>query len=227
MSIKQAIESLEEAIEAVRFFHGPIAWEAYRDHSPEMKRWSAALAALRSMPQGEPVAWQFRWTNPGDNINAHPDELAWKALEPRGSETMAERMAEIAHYTYDGKPCYEVRALGVLATPPTEAVRMSEAERDVLAERKRQVNVEGYNAAEDDEYGEGTLAQAAACYATAVESTPAPMDWPWPLATWKPKTFRSNLVRAGALIIAEIERLDRAVEQATAARLGVTLANKP
>ncbi len=87
----------------------------------QMQAYARAALAAQPGSVGEPVAWQFRWTNPGDNINAHPDELAWKALEPRGSETMAERMAEIAHYTYDGKPCYEVRALGVLAAAPTEA----------------------------------------------------------------------------------------------------------
>ena len=95
----------------------------------------AAVEAAQPGAVVEPVAWQFRWTNPGANINAHPDELAWKALEPRGSETMAERMAEIAHYTYDGKPCYEVRALGVLAAAPTEA---KPAQQDAVdAERYR------------------------------------------------------------------------------------------
>ena len=33
--------------------------------------------------------------------------------------------------------------------------------------------------------------------------------WPWSLDWWKPKDPRRDLVRAGALIVAEIERLDR------------------
>lgn len=33
--------------------------------------------------------------------------------------------------------------------------------------------------------------------------------WPWPSKWWKPKSQRRDLVRAGALILAEIERLDR------------------
>ena len=33
--------------------------------------------------------------------------------------------------------------------------------------------------------------------------------WPWAAEWWKPKDCRRNLVRAGALILAEIERLDR------------------
>lgn len=40
----ELVAALEEAIEAVRVFHGPIEWETYRDHSPEMKRWNAAIA---------------------------------------------------------------------------------------------------------------------------------------------------------------------------------------
>jgi hypothetical protein len=39
----------------------------------------------------------------------------------------------------------------------------------------------------------------------------SPVRWPQGWAGWwKPKLRRENLVRAGALIIAEIERLDRA-----------------
>lgn len=67
------------------------------------------LAALRAS-LGEPVAWQFRWTNPG-NSTVRNDELEWKPLTPRGSESMERRVAEMRPYTYDEKPCYEVRAL--------------------------------------------------------------------------------------------------------------------
>jgi hypothetical protein len=38
-------EALREAIDAIQLFHGLAGWELYRDHSPEMKRWRAALAA--------------------------------------------------------------------------------------------------------------------------------------------------------------------------------------
>lgn len=38
-----------------------------------------------------------------------------------------------------------------------------------------------------------------------------PRQWPftWWLDWWKPTTYRRDLVKAGALILAEIERLDR------------------
>jgi hypothetical protein len=39
--------ALEDAIGAVRVFHGPEAWDTYWNHSPEAKRWRAALAKAR------------------------------------------------------------------------------------------------------------------------------------------------------------------------------------
>jgi hypothetical protein len=95
------------------------------------------------------------------------------------------------------------------------------AARDVLAERERQKSVEGWTTEHDDEHDTGDLARAAAAYARhagsdedtrQVNSGFAPEDlWPseWG-AAWKPSTRRCDLVKAGALILAEIERLDRA-----------------
>lgn len=82
---------------------------------------------------------------------------------------------------------------------------MSQAAIDVLAERRRQTDEEGWTADHDDEYTKGQLAAAATCYVTGF-----PLYWPWLRSWWKPTTRRRNLVKAGALILAEIERLDRA-----------------
>lgn len=94
-------------------------------------------------------------------------------------------------------------------------IDMTKAAMDVLAERERQKAAEGWTPEHDDEHADGSMAKAAAMY--AVEAVPqAPVNrlfqilWPWSLAWWKPKGHRQNLVRAGALILAEIERLDRA-----------------
>src|SRR5690606_7057532 len=104
------------------------------------------------------------------------------------------------------------------------------AMKDVASERKRQIEVEKYTTDADDTYVDGQLARAAVCYATTAIVTasllrrgldPAliaekskiagvPPSWPWDQAWWKPKGARRDLVRAAALIIAEIERLDRA-----------------
>ncbi len=57
------------------------------------------------------------------------------------------------------------------------------------------------------------MADAAASYAyyAHVENyNEAPSMWPWAEEWWKPINPRRNLVKAAALILAEIERLDRA-----------------
>lgn len=93
---------------------------------------------------------------------------------------------------------------------------------DVLAERRRQVEVEIWTPAHDDRHDRGEIALAAACYAlwTALasrgeQSKARAQDlvrrwWPWAFIWWKPTDRRRDLVKAGALILAEIERLDRA-----------------
>jgi len=88
----------------------------------------------------------------------------------------------------------------------------SRAALDVLAERQRQVEVEGWHPDQDDDYEDGQLSMAAACYAMQGD-TPnygPPADWPWDREWWKPADDRRNLVKAGALILADIERIDRA-----------------
>lgn len=88
---------------------------------------------------------------------------------------------------------------------------------EIVVERRRQMEVEGWTTAHDDAHGDGSLAQAAACYAhpRPPRGDPrigVPEWWPdsWHPSWWKPKTRRRNLIRAAALIVAEIERLDRA-----------------
>lgn len=86
----------------------------------------------------------------------------------------------------------------------------SEAIRDVLAERRRQVEVEGCTPAHDDKNIFGEMARAAACYAMHKKiSLNGWQAWPWAHAWWKPDHGRRDLVKASALLLAEIERLDR------------------
>lgn len=91
---------------------------------------------------------------------------------------------------------------------------------DIMKERERQEVEEGWTPTHDDAYVDGQLPKAAACYAWLASLRPEaaelfvdhpPPVWPdWHLSFWRPKDARSNLVRAGALIAAEIDRLDRA-----------------
>jgi hypothetical protein len=87
------------------------------------------------------------------------------------------------------------------------------AARDVLAERRRQIESENWAPEHDDKYHKGELLAAALCYMRAADITKpgiVPGSWPWPRAWWKPGMERRNLEKAGALILAEIERIDRA-----------------
>lgn len=95
-------------------------------------------------------------------------------------------------------------------------VAETEAARDVLAERQRQISAEGWTLEHDDAHAPGTLSQAAGCYidwngweAECQTEDSIPISWPWNAKWWKPSDERRNLVKAGALILAEIERLDR------------------
>ncbi len=86
---------------------------------------------------------------------------------------------------------------------------------EIARERERQMDAEGWTPEHDDNHSCGELADAAASYAHPApwgvrpQAGPPPKLWPWSIAWWKPKDRRNNLVRAGALIVAEIERLDR------------------
>ncbi|MBV7457359.1 hypothetical protein KW843_22960 [Acidovorax sp. sif1233] len=100
--------------------------------------------------------------------------------------------------------------------PATADAELWPAARDVLSERRRQVSAEGWTRAHDDKHSDGSLAAAAACY--AIVSVPSrrgevPVSlWPksWAPSWWKPSDPRRNLIKAGALILAELERIDRA-----------------
>lgn len=100
----------------------------------------------------------------------------------------------------------------------------SQAARDVLAERRRQVEAESWTPEHDDGHSKGELACAAACYAAGLDlwtgyeqadrkGRPtligAHRVWPWSQEWWKPADRRRRLVKSGALILAEIERIDR------------------
>jgi hypothetical protein len=89
---------------------------------------------------------------------------------------------------------------------------------EIKAERKRQVDVEGWTPEHDDTHDTGEMLRAAILYfqhATRkdmplqMRDDGAPMGWPWDAEWWKPKNDRRDLVRAGALCLAERERIKR------------------
>ena len=109
----------------------------------------------------------------------------------------------------DPSECDEWRLL-------VELLPASAAASDVVAERRRQIVEERRPPLEDDQYVGCELLRAALTYgahtALMIAGEPdegVPEVWPWAPRWWKPTTPRRNLLKAAALIIAEIERLDR------------------
>lgn len=90
----------------------------------------------------------------------------------------------------------------------------------IAQERQRQIEVEGWTEEHDRKWKNGELAKAAACY--AIENTPEAEviihlgntdlynnAFPWDDEWWKPSSDPiRNLVKAGALIAAEIDRIN-------------------
>lgn len=106
---------------------------------------------------------------------------------------------------------------------------------EVLAERHRQVHDEALTPMHDDRHRRGEMARAAACYAlSSIDDKPVSATlaanfagqtvwggqvalttllWPWGAMWWKAGDRRRSLVKAAALIVAEIERIDRAANR--------------
>jgi hypothetical protein len=114
------------------------------------------------------------------------------------------------------------------AAPVSVDEQQTQAARDVLAERARQVTAEGWTPEHDDKHSDGDLERAAAAYILQHFGVPVlPRNeipamggiplWPWHPSWWKPGEPRRDLVKAGALILAEIERIDRAAATNTGA----------
>lgn len=103
----------------------------------------------------------------------------------------------------------------------------------IANERKRQIAAEGWSAVHDGQHAGGELADAAGCYAVIAaieargpltadhseritEGYDSALTWPW-----EPEDFKTqggpirNLVKAGALIAAEIDRLQRMETEAS------------
>lgn len=87
----------------------------------------------------------------------------------------------------------------------------------VLAERLRQLDAEGHTPEADDALTDYQLPRAAACYvlaASGVARHKATLFWPFAQPMKVAEQRRRNLIKAAALILAELERLDRDAEQA-------------
>lgn len=82
----------------------------------------------------------------------------------------------------------------------------------ITEERARQIEVEGWNYEHDDNHKNGELEMAGLTYFRYAlhPSSSVPTTWPWGREWWKPSGHViRNLEKAGALYLAESERLAR------------------
>lgn len=200
-------------------------------------RLADALARVAELERQEPVAlanrglhaFWVKWTEaaaglygPGIKLYAAPVAQAQHSV-PEGLALIPVRETEAMHdavmaLLYKGVARTDTQKLldAYIAAAPGNSV--PQAWLDVQAERRRQITAEGWTPEHDDEHADGQMARAAACYALAGSSAPndgtaallVSLAWPWDEQWWKPSTPRRDLVKACALALAEIERLDRA-----------------
>ncbi|HHR4050322.1 TPA: DUF550 domain-containing protein [Salmonella enterica] len=140
------------------------------------------------------------------------DEQITRALTEKLAINKARQWPELK----DGEPRLHIKEQPAPVIPA--------AWYDIMSERLRQIHMEGWAPEHDDTYDGGELAGAAACYArhvsargwvyaenpAAYQDEDVPGDWPWAEEWWKPTSPCRDLEKAGALILAEMERINRA-----------------
>ncbi|MFG8313305.1 hypothetical protein ACEOPL_03780 [Pseudomonas aeruginosa] len=128
----------------------------------------------------------------------------WPVLQGARNQLNIKRISE---QPYDESKLHSAIAAMLAAAPGKE---VPQAWLDVQAERRRQIEAKGWTPEHDDLYCSAELPRAAAAYILNGANDEAPAIWPFSAKWWKPRDARANYVRAAALILAEIERLDRA-----------------
>ena len=163
----------------------------------------------------------YRRATPAVGLRAAAQEV----IDGAFSTYKAKNGRDVSIQADDGEKCLIVhsdlmQALEAALSQPApalqSAVQMPRAWLDVMGERTRQMAVEGWTPEHDDAHVDGEIAEAAICYIL----TGIGKDREWACAIWWPEAWstrwckttnaRRDLVKAGALILAEIERLDRA-----------------
>ena len=161
-----------------------------------------------------------------DRTFAVGDEITMVELDKddRLGEPTGREAAYCVTYVLRGSP-FLPHGLAVLGLRRLHDCEMLEALQLVTGERRRQVEVEGWSRDHDDAHGAGEIALAAAAYALQSgladhsvsrrlrEQRVVDALWPWEWSWWKPASPLRMLVKAGALILAEIERRLRAGER--------------
>lgn len=170
-------------------------------------------AVLKAGKEGSPI--RTLYTAPAQAQHSVPEGLA--LIPVRETEAMHDAVMALLYKGVARTDTQKLLDAYIAAAPGKE---VPQAWLDVQAERRRQITAEGWTPEHDDEHDGGQIAQAAGCYALHAggigtdwpdgRQNGSALFWPWDKDWWKPTTPRRDLVKACALALAEIERLDRA-----------------
>lgn len=154
------------------------------------------------MPDGQDAIWQLKAAIHEALDMSRPIAPDVKQLCPCGTA-----LAHVHHHC-------DAPVMWRMYEKPDVFANASSAACDVLVERRRQIEVEHRDTGCDDQYTDGELSEAAVAYALSAggwDLDTATHYWPssWAACWFKPTTPRRDLVKAAALILAEIERIDR------------------
>ncbi|PZU62344.1 MAG: hypothetical protein DI552_00300 [Brevundimonas sp.] len=146
-----------------------------------------AAQPLDLAPQDPPEAWVIRARNGNVRMWTQVESLAKARAADWGLEARLEPITP-----RDLDPGHPIRRAVV----------------DIVAERQYQISRHGWSRDHDDTHADGAIANAAADYASTGQQ-PISTSWAYGSKVVDKEPRRQQLVKAGALIIAEIERLDR------------------
>jgi len=217
-TIQVATKTLAAAAdECDRFYNGMMAWK--QTARKKDRDWNAE----RMERVNERCAARAATSAPGTPEAPASGVLCIGVAAPKGATvSVIQRKPDGTSTVLHGATHPVGDSMALLNLASFASFAKTAAAHDVLVERWRQVEAEGYDVGNDDGHVLGELGAYAAFYAMP----PAARDWPAEEtgygATWgeaivpadwtppKPGDRRRELVKAGALVLAEIERMDRA-----------------
>jgi len=202
------------------------AWRAYKaapravangpSRSAVRAAADAAIAAHQRAEQAAGLTSAHGW------VVADGQGTRWRKWGDFGPEWTGDRdealhfarRVDAEAFSKDDEDAWLIQPAGPLAQVLGPGVKA------IAAERERQLGPEGFTRDGDRQYRRGELAGAATAYAQVaamdlycgtrgyIAGLPPPSIWPWAPEWWKPVDTRRDLVRAGALIAAQIDLID-------------------
>lgn len=196
--------------------------ELLQSHGYDKARVSTLVEYVFGRPVGEPVQEVggvmvtlagYCWVA-GLDMHAAGDAELQRITRPEVMEKIRQKQQAKNSLHFD------TPLPGEAGAPSAQDVDLGTGVKAIAAERQRQLQAEGFTREDDQQYQRGELARAATAYVqlAAMDLRDGGRDhiawhgpaaaWPWAPEWWKPVDARRDLVRAGALIAAQIDLID-------------------